>query len=129
MQAHTRAIVAAAAHAVITGRKVAGLYDHAAGRHLKIAAECRGDRVQAFDGERGAKFGGTLPELFDEGDKAFVSLEFEGRAARGYDRGSAGFYVANVSDRLVQLFDHSQNAWFAFDVRIAGEDALADQGV
>ncbi len=127
MQPHTRAIVAASAHAVITGRKVAGLYDHEAGRHLRIAAECRNNRLQAFDGERGAKFGGTLPELFDAGDRSFVSLEVEGMTARGYERGSASFYVANVADRLVQLYDHSRSAWFAFDVQVT-EDAGTDGG-
>ena len=117
MQPHTRSIVAASAYAAIIGKKVAGLYDHAAGRHLRIAAECRENRVQAFDGERAAKFGGSLPELFDEGDQAFVSLEIDGMTAHGYDRGSASSYLANVTDRLVQLYDYGQSAWFAFDVR------------
>jgi hypothetical protein len=117
MQAHTRAIVAASAYAVIIGKKVAGLYDHAAGKHLRIAAECRDNRVQAFDGERGTKFGGSLPELFDEGDRAFISLEVDGMTARGYDRGSASAYLGNVTDRLVQLYDYGEDAWFAFDVQ------------
>jgi hypothetical protein len=128
MQPHTRAIVAASAHAAIIGKKVAGLYDHAAGKHLRIAAECRENRVQAFDGERGTKFGGSLPELFDEGDQAFVSLEIDGMTARGYDRGSAGAYLANVTDRLVQLYDYGQSAWFAFDVQSveAGSSSIGE---
>jgi hypothetical protein len=119
MHPHTRAMVAASAHAIITGKKVAGIYDHAAGRDLQIAAECRGNRLQGVDGDRSAKFGGTLPELYDDGDKVFVSLTVDGSTARGYDRGSAGFYEAQVKERLVQLYDHSQNTWFAFDVQIA----------
>jgi hypothetical protein len=126
MQPHTRAIVAASAHAIITGRKVAGLYDHAAGRHLRIAAECRDGRLQAYDGDRAARFGGTLPELFDEGDRAFISIEAEGSSARGYDRGSASAYVANVTDRVVQLFDHGAGAWFAFDVQHSEDDPTAN---
>lgn len=125
MQPHTRALVAASAHAVIIGRKVAGIYDHAAGRHLRIAAECRDNRVQALDGERSARFGGTLPELFDEVDGTFVSLEADGKRARGYDRGSGGFYLAEVTDRLVQLYDHALETWFAFDVQIVGEGPAA----
>lgn len=119
MHSHTRAMVAASAHAVIIGKKVAGIYDHAAGRDLRIAAECRGNRLQGVDGDRSAKFGGTLPELYDDGDKVFVSLTVDGATARGYDRGSAGFYEAEVSERLVQLYDYSQSTWFAFDVQIA----------
>jgi hypothetical protein len=111
-------MVAACAHAVIVGKKVAGIYDHESGQHLRIAAECRENRLQGVDGDRLAKFGGSLPELYDDRDKVFISLTVEGSTARGYDRGSAGFYVANVSERLVQLFDHSQNTWFAFDVQI-----------
>lgn len=117
MQSHTRALVAASAHAVVVGRKVAGVYDRAAGRHLRIAAERRGTRLQGVDGDRSVMFGGTLPELFDDGDKQFVSLEIDGATVRGYDRGSASAYVAEVSDRLVQLYDHGQQAWFTFDIQ------------
>lgn len=119
MHPHTRALIAASAHAVILKKKVAGLYDHVAARHLRIAAECREGRVQGLDGDRSARFGGVLPELYDHGDKAFVSLDVDGPTVRGYDRGSGSAYVAQVSDRLVQLYDHGENAWFAFDVRVA----------
>lgn len=116
-------MIAAAAFAFVTGKKVAGLYDHAAGRDLAIAAEAREDRLQGFDEARAARFGGTLPDLYDAGDKAFVSFEIEGGKVRGYDRGSSGFYAAEVTAGLVQIFDHSQNAWFAYDV----QDAQAAQ--
>lgn len=119
MLPHTRVLVAASAHAVIIGRKVAGIYDHTADRHLRIAAESRDRRVQGVDGDRSVMFGGTLPELFDDGDKMFVSMEVDGATARGYDRGSAGAYVAEVGDRLVQLYDHGEGAWFAFDIQTA----------
>jgi len=119
MHSHTRALVAAAAHAVLIGKKVAGLYDHGAGKHLRIAAECRDHRVQGLDGDRAVGFGGRLPELYDDGDKSFVSLEPDGVSARGFDRMSGHAYVAQVSERLVQLYDHGENRWFAFEVQIA----------
>ena len=118
MQAHTRALVAASAYAVITGKKVTGIYDHTANEQLQIAAECRGNRLQGADGERLVAFGGTLPELYDQGDKAFISLEVDGAAARGYDRGSESHYVAEVSDRLIRLYDHGESAWFTFEVLV-----------
>jgi hypothetical protein len=43
--------------------------------------------------------------------------------ARGYDRGSATAYEAKVGDRLVQLYDHGDGAWFAFAVRLADDAA------
>ena len=46
MVTHTRAIVAACAFAILTGKKVAGMYDHASGQSLKIAAERPTDRVE-----------------------------------------------------------------------------------
>ncbi|WP_442678582.1 hypothetical protein ACSBM8_13785 [Sphingomonas sp. ASY06-1R] len=128
MQSHLRATVAAGVYAVITGKKVAGIYDHAVGRHLRIAAECRDNWLQALDGERNAKFGGTLPELFDERDRVYVSMEIDGTTARGYDRGSASFYVAHVTGQVVQLFDHDSDTWFAFDVQLVpGEPPSADR--
>ena len=117
MLPHTRAMIAASTHAFIIGRKVAGIYDHAAGRHLRIAAECQGEHLQGFDAERKVRFGGTLPELYDAGTKAFVSLEINGMTAHGYDRWSAGSYSVHVSERLVQLYDHARETWFTFDVQ------------
>ncbi|NIJ33401.1 hypothetical protein FHS98_001780 [Sphingomonas oligoaromativorans] len=111
-------MVAAAAHAFIIGRKVAGIYDHSAGRHLRIAAEARGEQLQGFDGDRPARFGGTLPELYDAGDRVFVSLEIDGATARGHDRSTSSSYSANVTESLVQLYDYSQGAWFTFDVQV-----------
>lgn len=110
-------MVAAAAHAFIFGKKVAGVHDHATGQDLEIAAEARGDRLQGFDGTRSAKFGGRLPELYDAGDDAYVSLEIEGATGRGYDRGTQSHYSLSVTDRVVQLYDHAASAWFAFSIR------------
>jgi len=117
MHAHTRAIVAAATFAVITGKKVAGMYDHTAGQSLKIAAECRGDKLQGFDGERGVKFGGTLPEIYDAGDKSHVSIQSDGETVKGHDRHSSSDYAAHVTDGLVQLYDYAAKAWFAYDIQ------------
>ncbi len=118
MSPHTRAMAAAAAYAFITGGKVAGLYDRSAGRHLRIAAEARGAYLQGYDGDRAAKFGGALPELYDAADKAFVSIEIDGMTARGYDRGSSGAWSVTMTDQLVQLYDHSQSTWFAYDIQV-----------
>ncbi len=119
MPPHTRAMIAAAAHAFVNGQKVAGLYDHAAGKHLRIAAEARGEHLQGFDDDRSARFGGTLPELRDVGDGAQVHMAIEGTTARGFDRGSSGAFTAEVRARLVQLYDHARGEWFAFDVQAA----------
>jgi hypothetical protein len=119
MQPHIRAVIAASAYALITGKKVAGLYDHAAERHLRIAAEARGTRVQGFDGEREARFGGTLPELCDAGDGTSLHMTVADAAAEGYDRGASAHFSAKVTGRLVQLYDHAGSAWFSFDVQVA----------
>lgn len=119
MLPHTRAIVAAAAYAFISGRKVAGVHDHAQERDLQIAAEARGEQLQAYDGDRSARFGGTLPELYDAGDEAFVSLAIDGQTAQGYDRKSSSHYSLKVTDAVVQLYDHGSAAWFAFSIQVA----------
>jgi hypothetical protein len=111
MLPHTRAMIAAAAYAYITGKKAA--------RDLQIAAESRGQHLQGFDGDRAAQFGGTLPELFDAGSGTFVTLEISGANARGFDRGSSGSYAAQVSDSRVQLYDYIQGVWFTFSIQVA----------
>ena len=120
MKPHTRAMIAAATFAYLTGKKVAGIYDHAAARDLRIAAECRGDQLQGVDGDRAVKFGGTLPEIYDAGDKVFVSFAAEGAGVKGYDRGTSSFYEGKVTDGAVQVYDYGENAWFAYDIQDAG---------
>lgn len=117
MSPHTRAMVAAAAHAFIFGKKVAGVHDHAAGQDMRIAAETRGGRLQGFDGDRSAKFSGALPELYDAGDDAFISLEIDGVTARGYDRRSSSHYSLTTTDEVVQLYDHTAESWFTFSIQ------------
>lgn len=119
MDPHTRALFAAAAYAVITGRKASGLHDHAAGIDRRIAAECRGDRVQGYDGDRAVQFGGVLPELYDFGDQAFISLTLEGSEARGFDRRTASACLARVEQGRVRLFDHAGDTWFTYDIELA----------
>lgn len=119
MHPHTRAMIAAATYAFTSGQKVAGMHDHASGRDLRIAAEARGGQLQGYDGDRGTQFGGALPELFDAGDQAYVSLEINGSEASGYDRRSSNAYTAQVSAGRVQLYDYGQGAWFTFDIQVA----------
>lgn len=119
MSPHTRAIVAAAAHAFMFGKRIAGVHDHASGQDLRIAAEARGDRLQGFDGDRSAKFNGTPFELYDAADEAFVSLEIDGLRAQGYDRSSSSHYSLSATDQVVQLYDHAESAWFAFSIQVA----------
>ncbi len=110
-------MVAAAAHAFISGQTVAGVHDHATGRDLQIAAEPRGDRLQGFDGDRSSKFGGRLPQLYDAGNDANVSLEIEGVTARGFDQHSKSHFSLSVTGQVVQLYDHAASAWFAFSMQ------------
>lgn len=106
-------MIAASSFAFITGKKVAGIYDHSAERDLRIAAECRGDVLQGFDGDRSVSFGGTFPELYDSGDKTFVSFEIDGANVKGHDRRSSNSYSAHVTSDLVQVYDYGESAWFA----------------
>jgi hypothetical protein len=117
MKAHTRAMIAAATFAYLTGKKVAGIYDHSAGRDLRIAAEFRGDRLRGIDGDRDAKFECTLPEIYDAADKSFVSFEADGAAMKGYDRATSTFYASKVTDGAVQVYDYGEGIWFAYDVQ------------
>ena len=119
MLPQTRAIVAAAAYSLMSGKKVAGVHDHASGKDLLIAAEARGARVQVFDGDRSATFGGTLPELYDGEGQAFVALNLDGTTAQGYDRTSSTHFSLTRTDSIVQLYDHGLEVWFAFTIQVA----------
>jgi hypothetical protein len=123
MDADIRAVVAAIAFASATGKPVAGLFDHDAARDRRIAAQRRDDRVQGFDGERNVAFGGTLPEIRDEGSNAYISFALAADKITGFDRASGVHFEARTGDGIVQVFDHARGAWFAYDVQDAGAAA------
>jgi hypothetical protein len=120
MNPDTRAMIAAAVFAFVSGKRVAGMHDHASGKDRRIAAESRGKQVQGYDGDRSAGFGGQLPDLYDSAAHSFVSLDLDGAKAQGFDHASATAYTAQVSDQRVQVFDHGEGAWFTFDMLVAG---------
>ena len=117
MLPHIRALVAASTFAFVTGKTVAGIYDHLAQRSLKIAVQVQGDQLQGADGDRGTSFGGALPELYDAGDQAYISIEVDGLSATGFDRGSSHAYTARVEDDCVQIYDHGAKSWFTYDIQ------------
>ena len=119
MTPQTRAMIAATAHAFVIGKKVAGLYDHTGGQHLRIAAESRAEHLQGYDGDRDARFGGALPEIRDAGGGSQIHMVVRGTTVVGYDRSSSSHFTAEVTERVVQLYDHVEAAWFAYDVQIA----------
>jgi len=119
MLPHTRAIVAAAAYAFIFDKKVAGVHDHTTGDDLQIAGEARGSSLQGVDGDRSIKFGGKLPELRNGADDTFISMEIEGATARGYDRGSSSHYSLTAQGEVIQIYDHADEAWFAYSIQTA----------
>lgn len=117
MHPHTRAVVAASAYAFMTRRKVAGVHDHDRKQDLRIAAEARGEQLQGYDGDRAVRFGGAVTELYDAGNGAFVSIEIDGMTAQGYDRDSSSHYSLTLAGEMVQLYDHAEQAWFAFSIQ------------
>ena len=60
-----------------------------------------------------------MPELRDTGEGVSLHIEIKDDAVRGYDRSSAGHFSAKMTERLVQLYDHAEGAWFSFDVQTA----------
>lgn len=119
MEPRLRSRVAASVYALATGRTVAGLYDHRAAEHRRIAAEARGAHLQGYDGDLEARFGGTLPEWRDASDGTSLHLTIEGGTAQGYDRRSSSHFTAVTGDGIVQLYDHADAAWFPFSVQSA----------
>lgn len=117
MNSQIRALAAASAHALVTGRKVAGLYDHAEKRERAIAAECRAPSLRGFDGDRQSAFGGTLPAVHDVGSGSGFSLAHEGGRTWGRDEASGTDFTVELRDGLVQIYDHAAAQWFSYDIR------------
>ena len=94
MEPHTRALIAAAAFALISGKKVAGMHDHSSGKDLRIAAEGRGGQLQGYDGDSlvlrrsvlkmrmADDCGGTAPFFYPAG-QGNTSVDIDGLVVAG----------------------------------------------
>jgi hypothetical protein len=56
-----------------------------------------------------------------------ISFTIEGDQVRGFDRASGGHFEARVGEGVVQVFDHAQGTWFAYDVQDAARRELFAQ--
>jgi hypothetical protein len=114
----TRALIAALGFASITGKTVAGLHDHAAMRDRRLAAQRRGQAVQAHDGDRDLHFGGTLPDIRDQNGQP-LSRSLEGHSLRAYDRTANAFTRPASATGWCRSSTMPPGPWFAYDVQDA----------
>lgn len=116
MQEHARMMIAAAAYAAITGKKVSSVYSYKAGSYQNIEAKFDGSKISAYDYARGAHFDGTLGSLYDYGDRAHVEMKINGNKAEGYHYGSSHFYEATVSGSSIEVYDYGDAGWFNYSI-------------
>ena len=81
------ACVAYAAARVALGPCASQVFDHSRDRLVRIGGTVKGDRIGLYDYDRGCNFSGTLPELWDDGERAQIVLAVAGN---GVVRATAG---------------------------------------
>jgi hypothetical protein len=116
MNPRTRACVAYVAGTKISGSSSGSIYDYAQAKNLSISGQVDGQYVNVYDYERKCYVSGMLPNLFDYGSGAPVSVEVSGQNFSGYDYSTKHHFSGSVSGNSVSLYDHGESKYFRYTV-------------
>lgn len=113
---NTRACIAYVAGKAISGAGGSNVYDHSQSRHVSIGGSVNSGSVNVYDYDRGCHFSGALPQLYDYGISAHVSLEIYGTQFKGYDYGSGHHYTGTVNGSSVSIYDYGESQHFNYNL-------------
>jgi hypothetical protein len=114
MNPNTRACVAYVAGKLISGSSSTSVYDHARSRHIRFSGSVAGSHVRIYDHDRGCHFSATLPNLYDYGRSAHVSLKINGAEFKGYDYGDGHHFSGAVKGSAVSVYDSGESTHFNY---------------
>lgn len=116
MNPGTRACVAYVAGRVISGSGGSHVYDYSQSKHISIGGSINGNSVGVYDYDRGCHFSGTLPQLYDYGTSAHVSIQVNGTQLTGYDYGSGHHFSGTVNGSSISIYDHGESQHFSYSL-------------
>ncbi|WP_063897285.1 hypothetical protein [Caballeronia zhejiangensis] len=120
MDKGTRACVAFVVGSVIGSPGRTSVYDYSRSTYIQFGGTVDGENVNVYDHERGCHFSGTLPQVYDYGTGAHVSIEINGSNFSGYDFGAGHHFNGTVNGANVQLYDFDASEYFNFQLRLDG---------
>jgi hypothetical protein len=101
---------------VISGSAGSSVYDYSRLRHLNISGSIDENAVGVYDHERSCPFSGTLPNLYDYGTKAHLTLTIKGNSFDGYDYGGKHHFSGSVSGSSVSIYDYGEERHFSYSL-------------
>jgi hypothetical protein len=113
---NTRACVAYTAAKLISGGGSSSVYDYSQSRYVNVGGSVSKSHVGVFDYERGCHFSGSLPNLYDYGRSAHVSLQIDGNSFSGFDYGDSHHFSGTVNGNSVSLYDYGEGRYFSYSV-------------
>lgn len=116
MNPNTRACVAYVAGKTSTGSGSSHVYDYSQSRHVSVSGSVTGRCVSVYDYDRGCHFSGTLPQLYDYGTGAHVSIEMNGNQFTGYDYGAGHHFSGSVSGSSISIYDYGESQYFNYSL-------------
>jgi hypothetical protein len=116
MNPATRACVAYVAGRAISASGGSHIYDYSQSRRISIGGSVNGPIVNVYDYDRGCHFSGTLPQLYDYGMSAHVSIEINGTQFKGYDYGAGHHFSGTVNGSSISIYDYGESRHFKYSL-------------
>lgn len=121
MKYHIHAYIAFIAGRLITGKRIATLYDFSRLQHIDITSLPDAESLKEFDRAHqdyipGYSSGCTYKYTTSTGH--YIDLSFNGNTFIGHVSGSSAYFVGNVRGDSIYIFDHEESSHVNY--RISG---------
>jgi hypothetical protein len=119
MKSHTRTYIAYIAGRLITGKRIATLYDFSQLQHINITSLPDAESLREFDRLYrdyipGYASGCTYKYTSSTGHS--IDLSFNGNTFIGHISGSSAYFVGNVRGDNIYVFDHEDSAHLNYKI-------------
>ncbi len=115
MNSNSRACVAYIA-ANLCGANASSVYDYSRSKTISISGSVDSNNVHIYDYDRGCHVSGSPNNLYDYGNKRYITLTMHNSKFSGYDYHTRSHYSGRVNGNSVSIYDYETSSYYSYRV-------------
>ncbi|UDM52016.1 hypothetical protein [Cupriavidus sp. MP-37] len=116
MNSGARACIAYIVARAISDSKASHAYDYSESKYVAFTGDVTTREVNVYDYGRRCYCSGSLPQLYDYGNRKHIDLQVNGDRFSGFDYDSRKHFEGSVSGNSVSLYDYETSKYYNYTV-------------
>ena len=115
MNSNSRACIAYVA-ASLCGAHASYVYDYSQSKYINMSGSVDSNNVHIYDYDRGCYVSGSLNNLYDYGNRAYIELSMRKFQFSGYDYHTGSYFSGEVKGNSVSVYDYETSSYYNYSV-------------